>query len=164
MILDNKSERELKWERGGRNQQSSMTEQWGKPQWQDIVDLLFKKKENGRRWLRFMRKMADSEEELEYLLFEVATEFMFCHTLPQVMEQVKKKEIGWNHPNFEAIRCDFQEQDDFLENPPQVEEGVLECKRCHSRRTFSFSKQTRRSDESATVFIRCSNCDYMYRI
>ncbi|NDF99366.1 MAG: transcription factor S, partial [Chitinophagia bacterium] len=36
--------------------------------------------------------------------------------------------------------------------------------RCHSKRTFSFSKQTRRSDESSTVFVRCAMCHHTYRM
>ena len=128
--------------------------------------ILFKKKDNIRRWIGFLKKVVAEEgfDDVEYLAFETATEFMYCNNIHQVVEQLQKKDVGWNHPNFTAIREEFAEQDDFLENPPEVEEGVMECKRCHSKRTFSFSKQTRRSDESATVFIRCSNCSYMYRM
>ncbi len=129
----------------------------------ELLSVLFRKKENADRLYKFLEKHYP-KEELPYLIYEITTEFLFCNDIHQVMERVKKKEIGWSHPNFESISYDFQEQDDFLEKPPQVEEGVMECKKCGSRRTFSFSKQTRRSDESATVFIRCSNCSYMYRI
>lgn len=124
---------------------------------------MFKKKENGKRMYKFLKKHFP-EEDIQYLLYEITTEFLFQNNLNQVIEQVKKKEIGWKHPNFEWIAQEFQEQDDFLEKPPQVEEGVMECKKCGSNRTFSFSKQTRRSDESATVFVRCSHCGHMSRI
>jgi len=129
-----------------------------------IGRLLFKKSANRNRWMAYMKTITEDKEWLMYLFYEVGTEFLFQANLNQVMDLVQKKEIGWDHPNLETLRGEFREQDDFFENPPQVEEGVMECKRCKSRRTFSFSKQTRRSDESATVFIRCSNCDYMYRI
>lgn len=128
-----------------------------------LLNILFKKEDNTERLYQFLKKKYP-EEELPSLIYEISCEYLFCNNQSQVVEQVKKKEIGWNHPNFQTIADDFQEQDDFLEKPPQVEEGVMECKRCGSKRTFSFSKQTRRSDESATVFIRCSNCAYMYRI
>lgn len=128
-----------------------------------LLSVLFQKEENANRLYKFLKKNYP-EEQLESLVYEIACEYLFCNNLNQVMDQVKKKEIGWHHSNFENIAHDFQEQDDFLEKPPQVEEGVMECKKCGSKRTFSFSKQTRRSDESATVFIRCSNCAYMYKI
>lgn len=131
---------------------------------QDIGRIVFKKRDNLKRWLEYMRQKYPDDKERKYIMFEVATEYLFQNNLLQTVDQLKKDEVGWGHLSFESINQDFQEQDDFLETPPQVEEGVLECKRCHSKRTFSFSKQTRRSDESATVFIRCSNCDYMYRM
>ena len=129
------------------------------------AQILFHKKENIDRWLRFMKSLAEGDDEqLRYLVYEVVVEYLFCNNIHHVMEQTKKGDIGFQHPSLENIRMEFAEQDDFLENPPEVEEGVMECKRCQSKRTFSFSKQTRRSDESATVFIRCSNCSFMYKM
>lgn len=130
---------------------------------EQLLSVLFQKEENIRRLYQFLEKNFP-QDNIDSLSYEIVCEYLFCNNLNQVVDQVKKKEIGWNHSNFESIAQDFQEQDDFLEKPPQVEEGVMECKKCGSKRTFSFSKQTRRSDESATVFIRCSNCTYMYRI
>jgi DNA-directed RNA polymerase subunit M/transcription elongation factor TFIIS len=130
---------------------------------EELCCLLFKKKQNSERLVEFL-KTHYSPEEVEYLLYEIVVEYLYTDNLHQVMEQVQKKEIGWNHPNFSQISQDLQEEDDFIQNPPVVEEGVMECSKCHSKRTFSFSKQTRRSDESATVFVRCSNCNYTYKI
>lgn len=130
----------------------------------DLCALLFRKEGNANRLLRFLRGVAKDENELRYLLYEVVVEYLYTDNLRAVMEQIQKKELGWNHPNFHQIRHDFQEEDDFIQNPPAVEEGVMECTKCHSKRTFSFSKQTRRSDESATVFVRCSNCNHTYKL
>jgi hypothetical protein len=52
----------------------------------------------------------------------------------------------------------FFEEDDFIENPFQVEEGVLECYKCGSKRTISYTKQTRSADEPASVIATCINC------
>lgn len=129
---------------------------------EELCSILFKKKENAERLLKFLRTL--SKDNVDYLLYEVVVEYLYTDNLHQVMEQVQRKELFWDHPNFNKIRQEFQEEDDFIQNPPVVEEGVMECQKCHSKRTFSFSKQTRRSDESATVFIRCSNCSYTYKI
>lgn len=129
-----------------------------------LCSILFKKQTNADRLIRFLRSMTQDDQEQRYLLYEIVVEYLFTDNLNQIMEQVQKKEIGWYHPNFRQIQQEFQEEDDFIQNPPVVEEGVLECTKCHSKRTFSFSKQTRRSDESATVFVRCSNCSYTYKI
>ena len=130
----------------------------------DLCSILFRKEANANRLLRFLHAIARDEDELRYLLYEVVVEFLYTDNLRSVVEQVQKKEVGWNHPNFNQIRQEFQEEDDFIQNPPAVEEGVMECAKCHSKRTFSFSKQTRRSDESATVFVRCSNCNHTYKL
>lgn len=131
---------------------------------EELCSLMFVKKENTDRLVKFLKTMTKNDKDLEYLLYEIVVEYLFTDNLNAVMENVQKKNFGWNHPNFNNIRQDFQEEDDFIQNPPSVEEGVMECTKCHSKRTFSFSKQTRRSDESATVFIRCSNCSYTYKI
>jgi DNA-directed RNA polymerase subunit M/transcription elongation factor TFIIS len=130
----------------------------------EAVQILFKKKANQERFMKFITDIGGDKDEIRYLVYEIVSEFLYVNNIQSLMEQVRRKEIGFNHPSFDTIRNEFQEQDDFFENPPQVEEGIMECKRCRSKRTFSFSKQTRRSDESATVFIRCSNCDFMYKI
>ena len=129
-----------------------------------VLTMLFAKKANRDRFMKFVSAIAKDDEEMKYIVYELATEYMYCNNQQQIVDQIRKKDILWNHPNFEFIRNEMQEEDDFLENPPEVEEGVMECARCHSKRTFSFSKQTRRADESATVFIRCSNCNYTYKI
>ena len=42
-------------------------------------------------------------------------------------------------------------------SPAEVEEGVLECK-CGSKRTISFTLQTRSGDEGTSVWARCVEC------
>ena len=49
----------------------------------------------------------------------------------------------------------MDEYDQFLVKPFEVEEGVLECNKCGSKKTFSYSKQTRAGDEATTVFATC---------
>lgn len=99
-----------------------------------------------------------------YLLYEFMTDWDYCRCVPSLIQQWKGKNFFWDHPNLTDLNYDIQEQDNFILAPPEIEEGVLECQRCHSRKTFSFSKQTRRSDESATVFVRCSQCQHSFRL
>ena len=58
---------------------------------------------------------------------------------------------------FAELKRRQAELDEFLVNPFEVEEGVLECA-CGSRKTFSYQKQTRAADESATTFAQCVTC------
>tara|TARA_A100001015_G_scaffold221287_1_gene248996 strand:+ start:754 stop:1167 length:414 start_codon:yes stop_codon:yes gene_type:complete len=59
---------------------------------------------------------------------------------------------------FEGIKKKVEEHDLFLVKPFEVEEGVLECGKCGSNKTLSYTKQTRSGDESTTVFAVCYDC------
>ncbi len=65
--------------------------------------------------------------------------------------------IGMNSELFDDVKHRINEQDNFLTNPVEVEEGVFQCV-CGCKKTFSYQKQTRSSDESITVFVTCSKC------
>ncbi len=71
---------------------------------------------------------------------------------------VKKGKLGWNHPVFKTIKQSQQEQDDYILNPFEAEEGVVECKKCGSSKVFSVSVQTRAADEPMTTMAQCTIC------
>lgn len=99
----------------------------------------------------------------DFLCFEFLSELMCSMELREVVRNLTEGRVGWKHPVFEDMSRAVRQYDEFLTNPPEVQEGVIECA-CGSRRTFSFSKQTRRADESATVFVRCSACGKTFRM
>lgn len=72
--------------------------------------------------------------------------------------------LGWNHPNFDKLKQTLEEEDDFIENPySNIEEGVIQCNKCNSKRTFSYQKQVRSSDEGFSLFVTCVNCNNSWR-
>lgn len=95
----------------------------------------------------------------EYIrnIFQVVQDLKSGKDKNEVLNSIKKKLLGWNHTCFEEIRNSLQEQDDFVKNPFEIEEGALEC-RCGSKRVFSYSKQTRSCDEPMTTFAQCMSC------
>ena len=74
-----------------------------------------------------------------------------------ILSNLKANVVGLDTSVFSEVRESIEEQQSFIENPFEVEEGVLECK-CGSRRTISFSKQIRCGDEGTTVFAKCVDC------
>jgi DNA-directed RNA polymerase subunit M/transcription elongation factor TFIIS len=68
------------------------------------------------------------------------------------------KQVGWNHPCFAQYVKNQQEQDDYILNPFEVEEGVIECPRCKSSKVFSMAIQTRAADEPTTTMAECTKC------
>lgn len=65
---------------------------------------------------------------------------------------------AFNQPMYSKLKRAQQEQDDYISNPPEVEEGVVECHKCGSRRVFSFSIQTRAPDEPMSTKAHCMEC------
>lgn len=106
----------------------------------------------------------EDPQTARFLLYEWVIDYRSHPNIRSAIEQVAHRHVLWDHPSLRSIGERFREQDRFIESPPTIEEGVIECIRCRSKRTFSFSKQTRRGDESTTVFVRCSQCSKTFRI
>lgn len=129
-------------------------------------------KDNREKIFNFIKSIVDeeaiSQEErydlLLYIMYEIHTEWNSLPKLEDLFLYIKRKKIGYNHNEFKFIRDCFQEEEDFIMNPPVIEEGVISCKKCKSKRTFSFNKQTRSSDEQVTVFVRCVDCGSQFRM
>ena len=80
-----------------------------------------------------------------------------------IFSDIKNNRIGWNSHFYDEYRKTQQEQDEFLDKPMDLEEGVNLCK-CGSRKTFSYTKQIRRADEGTTVFCLCSVCGNRWKL
>lgn len=76
---------------------------------------------------------------------------------------VKKGDIGWKLPLYEIPSKRIEEHDQYLVNPFEVVEGVLECHKCGSKKTMSVQIQTRSSDEPMTTFSKCVDCGTEWR-
>lgn len=74
-----------------------------------------------------------------------------------VADKISKNKYYWGDDIYVETKDKIEEQDNFLVNPFEVEEGVLEC-RCGSRRVFSYAKQVRSCDEGTSVFATCVEC------
>lgn len=79
-------------------------------------------------------------------------------TIKKILKNVKKGLVGWKHPVFENITKRIEEQDEFIINPFEVEEGVTTCNNCGSKRVFTYSKLCRGADEPLTTFATCVKC------
>lgn len=107
---------------------------------------------------------SDYEELLYYIFYELHVEWNIFPSLKEFFSTIKKKKFVYEHGNFDIIRKEIQEEEDFILNPPVVDEGVIQCKRCKSSRTISFNKQTRSGDEAVSVFVRCVDCGAQFRM
>jgi DNA-directed RNA polymerase subunit M/transcription elongation factor TFIIS len=75
-------------------------------------------------------------------------------------QNIPMQYVGWNHPNFDSIREKMKEENNFIENPViDIAEGIIQCNKCKSFKTFSYQKQVRSSDEGFTLFVNCVDCN-----
>lgn len=100
----------------------------------------------------------DKESIYKEIIYQIIGDFVTKKNIKDVLQSIKENKIRWDHSCFEKIKFRQNEQDDFIVNPFEVEEGALECKKCGSKRTFSYSKQVRSCDEPMTTFAQCISC------
>lgn len=102
----------------------------------------------------------------EYLsnIYEIVE--MICDKvkLKDIIYRVKNKIIGINSDDFRDIQDKIKEEESFIIKPFEIDEGVLECGKCGSKKTYSYTKQTRSGDESTTVFAICCNCNNSWKM
>jgi DNA-directed RNA polymerase subunit M/transcription elongation factor TFIIS len=106
----------------------------------------------------------DYEDFMYYIFYELHVEWNIFPSLKEIFSTIKKKKFGYEHSNYDTIRREVKEEEDFIMNPPVVDEGVIQCNKCKSNRTISFNKQTRSGDEAVTVFVRCVDCGAQFRM
>lgn len=108
-------------------------------------------------------KSIPKQQELLYNIFyEIHVEWVVLPKLEDLFQLIRKRKFSFSHPFFDQIKKYIQEEEEFIATPPEIDEGVIECKRCHGKKTFSFTKQTRSSDEAVTVFVRCVECGHQF--
>lgn len=92
------------------------------------------------------------------LLFQIVGAITKGYKLSDLKRDIQNGNVGWNDPLFDEYKAEQKEDDEFIENPFEVEEGVLQCSKCGSKRTISYSKQTRSADEPASTIATCIKC------
>ena len=92
------------------------------------------------------------------LIFQTVAAISNGYQLSSIVKDIKEGRTGWDDPIFDNYKIDQNEEDDFIENPFQVEEGALQCTKCGSKRTISYSKQMRSADEPASTIATCISC------
>jgi transcription elongation factor S-II len=98
-------------------------------------------------------------------IYQIIGDVLQGKNLKELILTIKIGDLGWKHSAFKEMQNMLVEQNDFIENPFAVEEGVLECKArdkdgklCGSKRVFSYQRQVRSADEPMTTFASCCQC------
>lgn len=108
----------------------------------------------------------DLEETYKRYLYQIIGDILNGENLKDIVLKIQNGKIGWNHTAFDDVKNRIEEQDNFIENPFEVAEGVFECKaidkntgkKCGSKRVLSYNKMTRSCDEPMSTFATCCAC------
>ena len=103
------------------------------------------------------------EENYNSNLYQIIGDIIDEVKLKSILENIKKNKIGWEHHTFDEMNICISEQNDFIKNPFEVEEGVFQCKNCGSKRVYSYAKQDRSCDEGTSVYAQCVACKSKWR-
>jgi len=99
----------------------------------------------------------DDKDEYNNLLFNLCGDILSKTPLKEIFISLKQGKVNFNGSGFDIIKRELQEEDDFIANPFEVSEGVLQCK-CGSNKTISYPLQTRSGDEKTSVYVCCVIC------
>lgn len=104
-------------------------------------------------------------------LYQIVGDIILKVPTKDIIKNIEISKVDWDHPDFKENADRIAEQNDFIQNPFEVEEGVFQCKAinpttgkvCGSRRVFSYTKQDRSSDEGTSVYAQCVACKTKWR-
>lgn len=83
---------------------------------------------------------------------------------PSISNEVLTREFIFQMPTFNKARVKDQEDKESMRTSDVVVEGMEDCKKCGGKRIQKTVRQTRSSDEAATVFYLCLSCNANWRV
>lgn len=121
--------------------------------------------------LNILKKYCKEYKKLEQNIYNICLKRKedYLNNIQEICERLENgekiktiilsKKFGWKNKIFKNIEEKMKEHEEYLLNPFSVSDGVIQCKRCKSYKTFSCQVQTRSSDESSTTIARCMVCN-----
>jgi len=106
---------------------------------------------------KYIQENKFSKYDYFEIIYNVCGDVLAKKSLKKIFNELKLGKFAFDTFEFDEIRKDQKEQDDFVENPFEVSEGVLECK-CGSNKTISYPLQTRSGDEKTSIYVCCVKC------
>lgn len=121
------------------------------------LQTVLKNEQNINIFEKNIYKLSNDNDEYLYNIYQIISDISDGANLKELLTRIKENKINWKHPFYDDMKDAEIEQDNFIMNPFEIQEGVIECK-CGSNRVFSYQKQCRGADETATTFAECAAC------
>jgi DNA-directed RNA polymerase subunit M/transcription elongation factor TFIIS len=130
----------------------------------EVLSKYIKNLNNVQKIEKKVDKITNNQEEYKSLILEVVNNRRTGFSCKTVMDMLKLGNYLDNRKEYVEFREKIEEHDGFLVKPFEVDEGVLECGKCGSNKTISYTKQTRSGDESTSVFALCYHCNNKWKM
>lgn len=128
---------------------------------EEVLDRVLDSKKNVKIFTKYIEKTSDPKRVL-YNTFGLLKKNRDDYK--EVLNDIKQGKVCWNSTLFDTVRSRIQEHDEYLLNPVSVVEGVVQCNKCGSWKTWSVQKQIRSSDEGFSTLSTCVMCGSKWRI
>ena len=125
---------------------------------------IIKSKRNKQKIFRFLESNTKNQNELFISFYELYVEYSLQPNLHSLYELMKQKQFVFTHDHFRAEKDLIEEENAFIENPPTISEGIIQCRVCKQNSTISYEKQTRSGDEQSTIFVYCNICKRNFKL
>lgn len=103
--------------------------------------------------------------EYKQIIMEIIIRIREGYKLKEIVNLLSNRfTILYDSEDFDNIDNKISERDDFINNPYTIDDGVLECEKCGSKKTVSTTKQTRSGDEATSVFAMCIKCGNKWKM
>jgi DNA-directed RNA polymerase subunit M/transcription elongation factor TFIIS len=80
-----------------------------------------------------------------------------------LLDELSNKVSCWNSKTYKSQQDIERQELDVMTVKLSVSEGLYQCNRCKSKKTFSRQVQTRSADEGMTSIIQCSECSKVWK-
>lgn len=127
----------------------------------NILKTTIKNPKNIELFEKYIFESSQTSENYIWYCYQVSG-LLLQKEAKDVLTDIKEKRFGWNSDIYSDVANTIKEYDEYLIKPFEVAEGVSECKKCGSKKTWSVQKQTRSSDEPMTTFTRCVSCGHQW--
>lgn len=125
---------------------------------------LIQSKQNRENICNYIQKQFEKKSDVYMCFYELYCEYQLQPNKEHLFEFLKNKKFLYDSDAFQEISERIKEEENFIISPPKLSEGIMVCKFCKSKKTISYEKQTRSSDEQSTIFVKCMDCSKSFRM
>jgi DNA-directed RNA polymerase subunit M/transcription elongation factor TFIIS len=130
----------------------------------EVLSKYIKNERNVHKIEQKINDVSNNQDEYKNILLEIVNNRRGGLNSKVVMELLRNGNFLENRDEYKEFRNKIEEHDKFLIKPFEVDEGVLECGKCGSNKTISYTKQTRSGDEATSVFALCYECNNKWKM